>query len=210
MQKQACPQIGGDYAENLIRRKARQLVGKYGLAESDREDLEQDLRLDLFRRIGKFDPLKGKITTFVARIVDRRIANIIEFRRAEMRDYRVWGGSLNDPFPFEDDEDAQLGDAIDAEALLRQRDLKPDPQLDLAGLSADLAAAFASLTADQRTICELLRGHTVLEISEICKISRGAVYGQIEKIRAAFEAASLRDYIPSRSDRSARGPVGNN
>ena len=39
------------YAADLIRHKARQLVGKAGLTENDRQDLEQELMIDLLSRM---------------------------------------------------------------------------------------------------------------------------------------------------------------
>ena len=53
------------YAADLIRHKARQLVGKAGLTEDDRQDLEQELMIDLLGRMKHFNPAKGKKTTFM-------------------------------------------------------------------------------------------------------------------------------------------------
>ncbi len=39
------------YAADLIRHKARQLVGKAGFTEDDRPDLEQELMIDLLGRM---------------------------------------------------------------------------------------------------------------------------------------------------------------
>jgi len=58
-----------DYAVQLIKYKARQLVGRVGFTESDREDLEQEMVLDLLRRLPKFDPKRAGRNTFIARIV---------------------------------------------------------------------------------------------------------------------------------------------
>ena len=66
------------YAANLIRNKARLLVGKAGLSESDRPDLEQELMIDLLERMKRYNPAKAKKTTFMARIVERRIASLLE------------------------------------------------------------------------------------------------------------------------------------
>lgn len=49
----------GEYAAKLIRKKARQLVGRYGFAELDIKDLEQELAIDLHLRLLKFDPVKA-------------------------------------------------------------------------------------------------------------------------------------------------------
>ncbi len=43
------------YAIRLIKYKARTLVGKAGFTASDREDLEQELILDLLHRLPRYD-----------------------------------------------------------------------------------------------------------------------------------------------------------
>jgi len=68
------------YAADLIRHKARQLVGKAGFTEDDRPDLEQELMIDLLQRMRHFNPAKAKKTTFMARIVERHISTILEAR----------------------------------------------------------------------------------------------------------------------------------
>ncbi len=47
------------YAEQVIKAKAKQLVGRYGFTESDREDIEQELRLRILRRLQDYDPERG-------------------------------------------------------------------------------------------------------------------------------------------------------
>lgn len=95
------------YAADLIRHKARQLVGKAGLTEDDRQDLEQELMIDLLGRMKHFNPAKGKKTTFMTRIVERRISTILEARFAQCRDWRKCTASLNDPIPGGDNDSAE-------------------------------------------------------------------------------------------------------
>ena len=59
------------YAVEIIRFKARQLVGQAGFTVADREDLEQELILDLLRRMPKYDSKRAKRNTFIARMVER-------------------------------------------------------------------------------------------------------------------------------------------
>ena len=68
------------YVVNLIRSKARQLIGRYGFTQSDYEDIEQDLWADLYHRASDYDPSLASPRTFVNRI--------IEHRTAALRDYR--------------------------------------------------------------------------------------------------------------------------
>ena len=49
-----------EYAVRIIKYKARQLVGRVGFTESDREDLEQEMILDLLQRLPKYDPARAQ------------------------------------------------------------------------------------------------------------------------------------------------------
>ena len=42
-----------EYAVQIIKYKARQLVGRVGFTESDREDLEQEMLMGLLQRLPK-------------------------------------------------------------------------------------------------------------------------------------------------------------
>jgi RNA polymerase sigma-70 factor (ECF subfamily) len=75
-----------DYAVRIIKHKARQLIGRYGLTIFDREDLEQELMIDLLQRMRHFNPAKAKKSTFMARIVERHVATLLEARHARCRD----------------------------------------------------------------------------------------------------------------------------
>ena len=83
------------YAAEVIRFKARQLVGKAGFTKSDREDLEQELALDFLRRSRNFNPDKSKRSTFTTWVVAHHVATILESRHAPTRDVRKEGPSLD-------------------------------------------------------------------------------------------------------------------
>ena len=65
---------------NLIKHKAWSLIGTIGFTWSDRDDLEQELVLDILRRLPRFDPERAQLMTFVVRVLDNKIASIIEAR----------------------------------------------------------------------------------------------------------------------------------
>src|SRR5262249_1034887 len=77
------------YACELIRRKARELVGRAGLTSQDREDLEQELLLRLLERLPAFDAERSAWTTFAALVIRRCAANLLRYRQAEKRDCRT-------------------------------------------------------------------------------------------------------------------------
>jgi RNA polymerase sigma-70 factor (ECF subfamily) len=82
---------------------------------SDREDLEQELILDLLHRLPKFDPDRARRNTFIASVVEHKVATIIEARKAGMRDYRRCRCSLNDRFENEEGNFIERMEGVDQE-----------------------------------------------------------------------------------------------
>src|SRR3990172_5832893 len=63
-----------DSLKRLIRSKALQVVGKAGLTNADRPDVEQELWLDLLERWPKFRPNRARISTFIKRVLNHKVA----------------------------------------------------------------------------------------------------------------------------------------
>jgi RNA polymerase sigma-70 factor (ECF subfamily) len=184
-----------EYAGRIIKHKARQLVGRAGFTESDREDLEQEMMLDLLRRLPKYNPDRAQRNTFIARIVEHKVATIIEARKAGMRDYRLCTCSLNDRLEDEEGGSIERLETIDQEEYLRRTGKLSRPAAELQDLSIDLGRVIASLPPELRTLCERLQTESVTEISRDTGIPRGTIYESIKKLRAIFEDAGLRDYL---------------
>jgi RNA polymerase sigma-70 factor (ECF subfamily) len=182
-------------AINLIRYKARRLVEHEGFTESDLPDIEQDLALDVLRRLSRYDPRRAGARTFVSRIVDNHVATLIEFRKAHMRDYRREAGSLDERMV---DAGGNVGDPIPlvrsktyTKAVLESARLAEK----LRTLRIDLERVLAALPAEQRALCERLRTATVAEISRETGVPRGTLYERIGEIRSGFEKAGLAVYV---------------
>lgn len=184
-----------DYAVRIIRHKARQLVGSAGLTESDRDDLEQEMMLDLLRRLSKYDPDRARRSTFIARVVAHKVATIIEERTAGKRDWRLCTASLNDRIEPDGGGSVELMEVYDLEEYLRRMGRLSCPSEERLDLSIDLGRAVASLPPELRTLCERLETETVTEISRDTGIPRGTLYERIKEIRRLFEDAGLRDYL---------------
>jgi len=184
-----------DYALQLIKYKARQLVGRVGFTESDREDLEQEMVLDLLRRLPKFDPKRAGRNTFIARIVEHKVATIIEAQKAGMRDYRLCSYSLNDRLEDEEGRSIERMETIDQEDYLRRTGKLSRPMSELRNLSIDLRSAVQTLPPELRELCKRLQTESVTEISRDTGIPRGTIYESIKKLRAIFEDAGLKDYL---------------
>ncbi len=182
------------YAADLIRHKARQLVGKAGLTENDRQDLEQELMIDLLSRMKHFNPAKGKKTTFMTRIVERRISNILEARFAQCRDWRKCTASLNDPIPGGDDDSTERIEQVSSDGQMghQGRETIEQRQNDI---RLDVDRMIATLPEDLQELCEKLQSSNMAEIAREMGVPRSTLYGKLTKLRDAFREAGLDEYL---------------
>ena len=182
------------YAADLIRHKARQLVGKAGLTEDDRQDLEQELMIDLLGRMKHFNPAKGKKTTFMTRIVERRISTILEARFAQCRDWRKCIASLNDPIPGGDNDSAERIEQVCSDGQMGHhgRDTNEQRQNDI---RFDLERVIAALPEDLQDLCEKLQSSNMAEIAREMGVPRSTLYGKLTKLRDAFRDGGLEEYL---------------
>ena len=162
----------GDYAERLIRSKAKGLIGKAGFVESDVEDIEQELRLDVWRRLSRFDPKRSKRETFITRLVEHKLASILEHRRAAVRDPYREACSLNKPVG--DAENVEIGDSIEDNRRT---------STDTSDLVHDLACVLDHLPPKLRALAEELKTKTPSEIARERGVPRGTLYEAIRELR---------------------------
>jgi RNA polymerase sigma-70 factor (ECF subfamily) len=184
-----------EYAVKLIRHKARQLVGRAGLVEADRDDLEQDMLMDLLRRLPRFDPGKAKRETFIARIVEHRVAVIIGTQKAGLRDYRRNAGSLDDWCAAEGGGTGDAPPVLDQNSYRRETLEAARQNEDLRDLRRDMARIVDELPSDLRDLCRRLLTSTVSEVSRETGVPRGTIYESVQKLRSRFERAGLAAYL---------------
>ena len=183
------------YAAGLIRFKARRLVGQAGFTASDREDIEQELILDLLRRLPKYNPKRAQLNTFIARVVEHRLASLIEAQKAGIRDYRRCRCSLNECFEDADGRSVEREDTFDQEDYLLRTGAQSRPSEELNRLAIDVAAVLETLPPELRELCRRLKAETVTEISRDTGVPRGTIYESIKKLREIFKDAGLRNYL---------------
>lgn len=179
----------------IIKRKAKKLIGKCGFQKSDQEDIIQDLLQDFLERIPHYDPRKGQITTFADRVTTHKVCTIIESRTAGIRDHRRCQESLNQ---YHEDRDGIRTEQID---IISQDDYlsrtgRPIQSEDGRNLSIDLQKALSELPLDLRPLFENLASEkTITEISRALKIPRGTLYDALKRLRIFFEERGLGDYL---------------
>ena len=103
--------VASGFAARAICQKARQLAGRNGFSLSEREDIEQELRLHLLRRLAKFDPDIAHWNVFVRTVLERRSASLVAQRQTRIR-----ASSAVDLCARPDDRRIDM--VIDTEAIL--------------------------------------------------------------------------------------------
>jgi len=184
-----------EYAVQIIKFKAKQLVGRVGLTDSDREDLEQEMILDLLQRLPKYNPDRAQRNTFIARVVEHKIATIIEARKAGLRDYRLCNCSLNERLEDGEGGSVERMETIDQEDYLRLTAGLSRSTAELRDLSIDVRQAIEKLPPELRELCRRLGVDTITELSRDTGVPRGTIYESLKKLRAILEVAGLKDYL---------------
>jgi RNA polymerase sigma-70 factor (ECF subfamily) len=180
---------------NVVRAKAMSLAGTYGFSQSDRDDIGQELLLDSIVRLRKFDPAKSSRGCFVRRIVNNRVATLIEGQMAGRRDYRACRSSLSDPIDFGVGESVELGDTVsgdDYEGRMGRCALSSSERTEL---QIDVARLIAALPAELAAVAVVLKSAGVVEAGRRLGLSRSTLYRRLTPIRAAFAAAGLDAYL---------------
>jgi RNA polymerase sigma-70 factor (ECF subfamily) len=182
----------------LVRRKAHQISRQPGFSAEDKRDLEQDLFLDLYRRLPRFDPARASFSSFANLVVNHRAATILETHRAAKRNPGRVACSFDEPTATP----SANGEGEQAE-LTREEHLYLADELRLADptdadLAFDVQRAVASLPFDLQTLCCDLAYETPTQISRESQISRQSVYEHRKEILRHFENAGLRTYLGRR------------
>ena len=184
-----------EYAFRFIRRKAKQLVGQPGFNKSEREDLEQEMMLDLLQRMPKFNPDLAQQNTFIAHVVDHKVIKIIEARKAGKRDYRLDAYSLNEGKKNEDGRHIEHIQNLDQDGYLLRVGKASHSLEELGELSVDIEKIISDLPQDLRNLCRRLQYETVTEISRDTGIPRTTIYDSIKKLRNMLVKMGFENYF---------------
>lgn len=182
-----------EYASTFSRVKARQLARLAGYSNADRDDIEQELLLEYILKIRQYDPSKGKKSTFVSSILERRISTLMEHRFAQRRDCRVEIALTAEPFSEDYDNSKNLHDGIDLDRWLINA-CQESNMNSINELRIDIQKVLATLPTTLRDLCERLHGSTLQEISRDTGVSRHALYARMKKIREAFYLAGMDEW----------------
>jgi RNA polymerase sigma-70 factor (ECF subfamily) len=171
------------FAARLIRIKADQLIGRYGFTESDRDDIEQELRLRLLRRLASYDPTRGTREGFIACRIGNEVADVVKRRTAQVRDWRRTR-SLSTPACDDDGP-------VDAASLLEDETESPERR----DLAIALSEVLDRLPPRWRIVCERVPDTGVTEIAGDLGVDRRTVRRWLNALRERFRDAGLQDFL---------------
>ncbi len=166
-------------AEKIIKRQARLLIGLFGFTEHDVPDIQQELFLELYKRKENFDPEKGKESTFIARVVESKVLDLIKERQAECRDWRRCRDSLNRTVILPD-----IGVIEKIETL--ESEQNSDPLLIL-----DVTLILERLSPDLQEFCQVLKYCDRNEALEDYPAFRYAFSRKLQALKDIFLQAGL-------------------
>jgi RNA polymerase sigma-70 factor (ECF subfamily) len=176
-----------------VRKHARQLVGRYGFAPSDQQEIEQRLLLKLTPRLPEAKADCPKWKSFVAKTVKRHIATLIRDAVAEKRAPSRCG-SLNVSVHGEDGPVELIHTLGPDQAGARlQRSPRSDEQL--AELRMDMAAIIASLPPDLRDVCVRLQHDSISQVARDLGVPRTTLSTMIGRLRERFDKGGLREFL---------------
>ncbi|MCG3180466.1 MAG: hypothetical protein BIFFINMI_02827 [Phycisphaerae bacterium] len=189
---------------NLIKAKARQLVGKHRFSRFDVGDIEQDILCEVVQRRQRVDAFRGDHPGFLICLVNHAVASIIERRTAAARDYRREDGSL-DRWTLDAGRWVRQVDTVTEDATDRRTGQVSQDRQVRCELELDVAAVIAGLPPNLQEVCRhLMTRQGVTEAADAAGLHRSSVYDAIGQIREHFRAAGLDFYCGDPTVRRCR------
>jgi len=184
-------ELSPDDIETIIREAdaaAQRLRRKLCLPICEREDLGQDLLVDLLRRLPAYDPARGSVGAF-ANIVLRNKSSRIAMRDHSQR--RAQGGSLLSlEVPLAGTREP-VGDTLTEDDGLAAWHGQTCCAAAVAELHHALQAALARLPAEDRRFCAALAHRPVTALAAEGFGSRSALYRRLADLRHVLTAHGL-------------------
>lgn len=183
-------QLTRGYAARMIRFRAVQIVGLVGLPKTDCDDLEQELRLHVLRRLEKFDPTIARWNTFVRVVTERHAATLIERLR---RRSRVPDPACSpNPSSISVDAVSESPSTEEAKPHILARVAVHSTHEQQSDLAMDVQQVLSLLPKPCRRMCALLKLHSVAEAARLLGIPRTTLHDRLSRLRGVFRAAGIK------------------
>lgn len=183
------------YIARLVSCKAKQISRQAGFTDDDREDIEQDLVLDLLQRISEYDPAKAKQSTFAAHVVNNHAATLLARSKAAKRNHNRIAYSLNDLYEDKDGSVWEREELFDQDLYQMRLGRQSRPSEDLRDLQIDVQYQLKLLSPKARELCKRITHDHISSIAQDIGTPRTTLYSLLSTIRKSFIDAGLDEYI---------------
>ena len=156
-------------------------------------DLYQECFIHWFFKRDQYDRTAGASRqTFMAKVVRRRLIDLVRERESDKRKASYIADSLDEPIGNEEDSPT-LADMIDESAVAGG---SSDPFFRV-DFRIDISRALKKFTPNQKKLWRLLREEelTITEASDYLKTPRSTIYDELKRIGELFQREGLRGYL---------------
>jgi hypothetical protein len=178
-----------------IRFLASKLNRQNAIPGMDREDIEQDLVLDLLQRIGRHDPARASLETFAEHVLDNRVATLTR-PCARLRTERQMM-SIGTPSPASD-RDAEWDQLPEDSLITGNCDADPASIENELSLRLDMERFVGNLAPALRLCAEIMANGNVAEGASNAGLHRSTIYERLAHLRAEAAAIGLHEYLGPR------------
>lgn len=161
----------------------------------EEDDLAQNLRLDVLKRRGGYDPAKGGRQTYLAMIIEHRVMSYAKELKAAKRGRSHPHVSLDIEINVGPTKTAVLREVLTEEDYLRATRRHRTTGDDRRALAIDLERALSRLTPLEAEVCRRLDGHTKKDAADAMGIPRTTLQDIVGRIAAKWSQAGLKEYL---------------
>ena len=195
-------------AVNAAKTRAYKAAVTAGLSPSEREDLYQEILLDIYERKGQYNPSRGAPGTFTGLLSTHRTADFLSARKADKQklvfaepehvdtlEVVAIDRAIHGCFPSQPSANDEDGGHIDSD---HPQELLPnwDGDDDLFSNSCtqhDLLTALAYMSDEQRSLFDLLAAHQDVPVAaKASGMSSATFYRRVDDLRMHLRMFGIR------------------
>ncbi len=194
MQTQDPAQLAhNEYARTRIRVAVQRLGRRLKLSRADREDVEQDLWVNLLEQAQNFDPERGAINTFIDRVVRSAVAMKIRHHRRDKESVKRRIVSLDGPSTEGASDTAPAATRVpDDHHATRTGSVAHDSIAAIEDREA-YERALESMPEELRALCERVATQTQSQIVDELHIGKRTIRKKLREARVYFENAGIEN-----------------
>ena len=178
------------YAKRLVCCKAWQLSRTTGFRRHEAEDLEQDLWAAVLTQIGKFDPARASINTFINRVVNTTVARMVRERQRSKRAVFAHTQSIDQ---ISSHPRGATGTGIAETDDQRRLQMGAEDKLRAIETEEAFQSAFSRLPFALQQVCQCVMSGAVVSAARELGTSRRQVKNSLDAAREFFSKAGFEN-----------------